>query len=360
MNENQLTIKSLDGLRGLAVLFVLLSHLSLHGMNLIPLLDFSGFGKVGVYLFFVLSAFLLTYQALDLGDQGLKSARYWLGYFIRRVCRIYPLYCVVLIVAWVLSTYTNGYGPRIPDIDTLIQHLLLQAGSSVYWAIPAEFTYYLALPVVCLSLFATSRMSVWLSIVMIFIGLGAVYFIWPPRETIPNTISLGPYLQMFLLGSLLALLVIQSGFMQMLRYRQRWFGAAGWVALLIAVLTIPSVWRAAIDPAIDNKAFHTYFLFYGLLWSVTIAAALSNGAGLARFFESRVWCFLGRISFSIYLWHLPVVQWVDRETDIAAPLQFSLAVTASLILSYISYRLIERPFISWGHRYTSSWRERTS
>ena len=60
-----LTIKSLDGLRGFAVLLVLLSHMSLVGINLVPGLDFAGIGKAGVYLFFVLSAFLLTWQSLE-------------------------------------------------------------------------------------------------------------------------------------------------------------------------------------------------------------------------------------------------------------------------------------------------------
>ena len=61
-----MTIRALDGLRGLAVLLIPLSHMSLHDINLIEPLNFSGIGKAGVYLFFALSAFLLTWQALQL------------------------------------------------------------------------------------------------------------------------------------------------------------------------------------------------------------------------------------------------------------------------------------------------------
>ena len=56
--------KALDGLRGVAVLLVILSHASLHKVYLFPGLDFSGMGKPGVFLFFVLSAYLLDRQII--------------------------------------------------------------------------------------------------------------------------------------------------------------------------------------------------------------------------------------------------------------------------------------------------------
>ena len=58
-------IAGLDGLRGVAVLIVILSHMSIRDMYLAPGLDFSGIGKSGVYLFFVLSAMLLASQMLN-------------------------------------------------------------------------------------------------------------------------------------------------------------------------------------------------------------------------------------------------------------------------------------------------------
>ena len=55
---------ALDGLRGVAVLLVLLAHSSNVGLRLHPALDLSGCGRMGVFLFFVLSAYLLTGQLL--------------------------------------------------------------------------------------------------------------------------------------------------------------------------------------------------------------------------------------------------------------------------------------------------------
>ena len=73
---------ALDGLRGIAVLMVVLSHLSLLQLNPFPV-DFAGTGKCGVYLFFVLSAFLLTYQFFEKGLQGAFTAPALANYFWR-------------------------------------------------------------------------------------------------------------------------------------------------------------------------------------------------------------------------------------------------------------------------------------
>lgn len=88
----------LDGLRGLAVLIVIGSHLSNAGW--LPFPNLSGIGKSGVYLFFVLSAYLLTRAILGRSARELASARYWANYALRRILRIWPLYLVILLASW--------------------------------------------------------------------------------------------------------------------------------------------------------------------------------------------------------------------------------------------------------------------
>ncbi len=94
---------ALDGLRGLAVLIVIASHLSLLGFGLVPGLPVGGIGKSGVYLFFVLSAFLLTRLLLERTPARFADGRLWVGYAMRRVLRIWPLYLVVLALAWAIT-----------------------------------------------------------------------------------------------------------------------------------------------------------------------------------------------------------------------------------------------------------------
>ena len=106
-DHRELHVKSLDGLRGIAVLFVVLSHSSIEGFFSWSPLDFKGIGKTGVYLFFILSAFLLDRQIIFKLRKGQADNLYWLNYVIRRFLRIYPLFAVALIVDWLVTTQLN-------------------------------------------------------------------------------------------------------------------------------------------------------------------------------------------------------------------------------------------------------------
>ena len=99
---------TLDGLRGIAVLTVVLSHLSLLDLNPF-LINFAGIGKCGVYLFFVLSAFLLTYQFFERGLQSAFTAPALANYFWRRALRVLPLFYLVVLV----SGFTTEFSPSI-------------------------------------------------------------------------------------------------------------------------------------------------------------------------------------------------------------------------------------------------------
>lgn len=89
--------KALDDLRGIAVMLVLLSHASNVGIHFQYLLNFQKIGKAGVYLFFVLSAYLLDRQIAIAFINNKSSKLYWKNYFVRRFLRIYPLFVIALI-----------------------------------------------------------------------------------------------------------------------------------------------------------------------------------------------------------------------------------------------------------------------
>ena len=345
-----MTVRALDGLRGFAVLLVLLSHMSLHGINLIEQLDFSGVGKAGVYLFFSLSAFLLTWQALQLEYSTLKTSRYWLGYAVRRVVRIYPLYVLSLTLSFLLFVSGENINPRITSFEQIISHLVLLEGEHIYWAIPVEFKYYLILPLVTFILTISFNRHAILPVLIIGAIIAAITYRWPPGETQNNSFNLMPYLSIFLMGSLGAVLA------PLLKNKQSALEVLGWASIIIAVFSIPAVWRTVGDPEATNQVFHRDFLLYGLIWAITILAAMS-AKRFAIFFELAPWRFLGRISFSIYLWHYFIVQFVARDISIHSHLQFVLVVALTLPLSWLSYRYIERPFISWGHRTTNHWQQ---
>lgn len=82
--------KALDGLRGWAVLLVLFGHATNQGLS--PWLDgyFLSRGKLGVYLFFIISAYLLDKQIIQVWQQGKGNWNYWRYYIGRRIMRIFP------------------------------------------------------------------------------------------------------------------------------------------------------------------------------------------------------------------------------------------------------------------------------
>jgi len=342
-----LQFDSLDGLRGLAVLFVVLSHLSNAGFSLASVLDFAGSGKYGVFLFFVLSAFLLTFPLIGRTTKQFRDAPFWSSYALRRVLRIFPLYIVVLLVSYLFSTrYPTPYVIPLSGTE-LLDHLALQAGKSIYWTVPVEFKYYLVLPFVAAGFALLRRGRLGWGLCGVAAVLAALHWLWPAHESRMNTVELIPYLPIFLLGSLAAFVhwkIQQRGGIDspVLRAGLEVLALA---SLLGVVSLVPSFWNALPGREVNSFHFHRDFLLFGFLWSVFVVAYL-NGSGAFRWLlATRPLRYIGVVSFSVYLWHLPILVLVGNHLR-ADPALVALAVIAlALLFSGISYLLIERPFI---------------
>ena len=116
--------RNLDGLRGYAILLVLLGHSSNAGLYMFDGVSLSGKGKLGVYLFFVLSAYLLDRQIIKRLVANKANSTYWRYYFSRRFLRIYPMYIVALFVF--LLAYLYGLKiDTISNFGNIPKHLLL-------------------------------------------------------------------------------------------------------------------------------------------------------------------------------------------------------------------------------------------
>jgi peptidoglycan/LPS O-acetylase OafA/YrhL len=205
--DKKFQMDSLDGLRGLAVLIVFLSHTSNDGTYLLPHADFSGIGKSGVFLFFVLSSFLLTLPFVSKGRQAF-TRNFILNYAVRRFFRIYPLYFLFLLLGLVTSlifsqVLSSDKPVGIPfylSVNDFIAQLALIQGEGVTWSILVEFRYYFLLPFLALVYAIILKNKIVPSIVLtIFLILvGEAY--WPESESVTNDVRLGPYLPIFFLG----------------------------------------------------------------------------------------------------------------------------------------------------------------
>jgi peptidoglycan/LPS O-acetylase OafA/YrhL len=341
---------ALDGLRGLAVLVVLLSHLANAGLPVLPGLSLSGTGKSGVYLFFVLSAFLLTRLLLAKPADAWRRGDTWADYALRRVLRIWPLYLVVLLASAALTA--TGIAPWWPyaiDGASLVRHLLLQEGVSVLWSIPVEFHYYLWLPPVAAMLaFAGRRGGAWGAPAAAAAMAVAAVAVWPPAETRVNDLRLGPYLVLFIAGALAAW------------WSWRWSASrpphglalAGTVALVALVATVPGVAAAFGVVPFTPDLNHRWFVFFAVAWGALLLAVVHGPPWLRRPFEWGPMRGLGWVSFSAYLWHMPVLAAVTGPLGLTGTAALAAFVAMTALVSWGSWRWIERPLqgVRWPPR----------
>ena len=334
-----LRLPVLDGLRGLAVLLVLFAHASARGLTLFPGFDLRGCGRPGVFLFFVLSSFLLTRQALERDPRELRSARTWGRYAARRVLRIYPAYLAVTL----LYLATQGWSG-----EHFLGHLALRRGERHFWTIPVEFTYYLWLPVVVLALVAVGRRALVRLALLVVAGVVTRVLAAPDYGGLPpeHHVPFAPFVPIFLAGSAAAVLY-DAWRTRPEGLRARWARGFDVLTVLCAAalsLHAPAVWSLVAGEEVELTRFHLEFDRFGLLWSGALLGFACGSGGLRRVFETRPARWIGEVSYGAYLFHRVVLLEVeDLAAGWPAPLAFLLFLAGALGAGWLSFVVIERP-----------------
>lgn len=326
-------LAALDGLRGLAVLFVLLSHASKHFPVIHPVFNFRGAGKFGVYLFFLLSAYLLDRQIAVAIRRGERN--YWGNYFLRRVLRVYPLFTVALVFHLFLTR--AGITTVIGSWRDVAAHLMLREGKGVFWSIPVEMMYYLVSPVIMIicGLALCWRPALVYGFLAGLVAAAAWLSAsgWLPPGTLVD------YLPIFLMGAIIAVHEVLAP------PREQRAGLAVDMAALVATAII-----LATIPAVSTALFGFRFrlnsaemrLLAAACWATLLFAAVRGSPIVRAVLERPALRFLGLISFSAYLFHYPIISFVEG-LPIPTGMKFPLFMLLTLGFSYLTYRCIEKP-----------------
>ena len=324
--------KPLDGLRGLAVLMVVFGHGANHGLGPFGPDSMMIRGKLGVYLFFVLSAYLLDRQIIKMFQQDRAQWDYWRYYFSRRVLRIFPLFFLALVVFRLANA--AGLKVVIHSWAHLWEHLALQRGDHIFWSIPVEFKYYLISPILLYFFHRVLRWNLWamgITFAALFVGIYQYSVHWQPDGT--STLL---YLNIFLMGTLVAVLErCVPNFWNALRTFKP-ASSLGWSVILAF-----SLWSWKID---DFTSINT-FLPAAALWSIALAATFGPGwwASLLSFKPLR---WVGKVSFSMYLFHIPVLMCV-KILDWNPAVLWMVYLSATAVVCAVTYLCVEYPLQSF-------------
>ena len=352
-----------DGWRAIAILCVLMAHDQLWHFLGHTNARIRGYGGYGVYLFFAISGILICWRILE--DEAALGVFRLRSFYIRRLFRIQPaawaylttIACLMLLGIvherwhfWLgaFFLYQNflWHGDRF--------HEMLQQGwfTGHFWTLAVEEHFYILLS---LFLFICKRHRIAvLSLILICI------FAWQHWAKQHNLFSLDhserrtywalPYL---LAPALCAtVLRLPAVYRAAVRFLQPWV-AFSFTALVVCL----HQWREAglhkifvLDIFANSE---TIFLYCLSFW--VVATMLHPRAWTTRLLELEPLRYLGRLSYSIYLWHLLFFSVTDPDPHITwRPLvlagQQPWRYVAALTMAILSYHLLERPLIRLGHR----------
>jgi peptidoglycan/LPS O-acetylase OafA/YrhL len=334
----------IDGLRAIAVLLVVMDHLQFR--------HFAG-GYVGVDVFFLISGYLIGSSLISEFSNHSFSL---MAFYERRVRRIFPALLAMLAMTSMLAYHYLMPGALESYAGSLLAALLSFSNFLFYqqagyfttpsaakpllhtWSLAVEEQFYVFFPLLLYVIFRW--FSRWLRVILWSVaGITFAFSVWVVSLDSAAAFFWSPLRAWELIGGVL---VSQHGFAALRR---------GWVREIAAAVGVVLILYPGMHYTAQT-AFPGWTALFPCLGSALILAAGQVGtSGVGRILSTRPFTFIGLISYSLYLWHWPILVFQnnglmlsihpiwERQTKL-------LVLGVSLVVATLSWLLIERPFRS--------------
>lgn len=345
----------LDGLRAIAVLGIIIYHLNKQWLT-------GGF--LGVDTFFVISGYLITSLLLkEYDDTGIIKLK---SFWIRRLKRLLPAVIVLLMVVGTATLllksdniirvkhdiiaaifYVSNWWYIAKDVNYFEQFSFMPLKH--LWSLAIEEQFYIFFPVILVTLLLTIKKRYKIGFIFLgvsIISLGLMMFIYSINGDHSRVyFGTDTRLQTLLLGVILAFLwppfKLKNDPPKVVKYVIDSIGSLSFIVLILLFFIINDE---------TNWIYDGGFYLISILTLFIIASVVHPSTWIAKIFSNPVLVFIGKRSYSLYLWHFAVISFVHSYyVDGQIPVYvYFIDISLTIIFAELSYRFIETPFRKEG------------
>ena len=334
---------ALDGLRAIAVMLVLLTHANFQlGAN----------GILGVDIFFALSGFLITTLLME---EYRKYGKIHFGaFYIRRTFRLFPaLYLLLIFVLCYLFIYPVDAEKKYSILTEIWSSALYVNNISWTWgwgkdgfllghtwSLANEEQYYLVWPFVLLLIFYSKKNRIVLYLLATIVML---VLLWRLTSNVNQVFSY-----------LWADSIFIGSFFAFFRYEFYGVRVNQWIllfflGLILFVGIFPVKWYMNIYQTGGRS-------FIGIITGILIVGILQIKNGfLVKFLSNQIIVFIGKISYSLYVWHVPIFRLFKWHSTWPPHISFILKFVITFLMASVSYYLLEKKLTKVGRRLSDNY-----
>jgi peptidoglycan/LPS O-acetylase OafA/YrhL len=370
-HERRPELRALTGLRAVAAIAVVVSHVGVPKSLPQPLAQIAHWGYIGVPLFFMLSGVVLGYNYPQL---SFRQHRRTIKFYIARIARVMPLYWAMVIYSALLyvsvnhQQYPKAFVMNIFGVQTWSGDLLVAQSryNGPGWSIGAELFFYALFPFVVPLVAAAAKRWGARAVILIAGGMALVtlilfaYFVISGRADLPGTdpgsahrwLYRNPLCQLpiFLVGVAISFLLPYVRHWSDLTHHLIQTVVLGYVLVLTVFRGQGGFWSSG-----------SFGAFFVIPFAFALLSLASDRGWLARILRTQPMVTLGVASYALYIthrwfvWQLSTSEPVTKGHGLAPYVGFVVTICVLLLIGEGAHRYVEEPARRWIVKVTNGW-----